>query len=131
LRPNPELLGPLALFCDVLFWDRALWTTCLDWLWTMILLISSPWVARITGVSHWHLSEVGVFASNFISFVAYCLSKRDTIVSKTVEFYSSQFPVCRNIKLNNWAEKFIKKETTWGIIATGIIQKWEKTQLRV
>jgi hypothetical protein len=24
-----------------------------DWLWTVILLISSSWVTRITGVSHW------------------------------------------------------------------------------
>jgi hypothetical protein len=25
------------------------------WLQTMTLLISAPWVVRITGVSHWHL----------------------------------------------------------------------------
>jgi hypothetical protein len=30
-------------------------TGCPGWLWTAILLISASWVARITGVSHWHL----------------------------------------------------------------------------
>jgi hypothetical protein len=34
------------------FWDRILWTICQGWLWIMILLISTSWVARITGVSH-------------------------------------------------------------------------------
>jgi hypothetical protein len=32
------------------FWIS--WTICPGWLWTMILLISASWVARITGVSH-------------------------------------------------------------------------------
>jgi hypothetical protein len=36
------------------FRDRVFWTICLAWLWTTILLISASWVARITGVSHWH-----------------------------------------------------------------------------
>jgi hypothetical protein len=31
-----------------------LWTVCPRWLWTTILLISASWVARITGMSHWH-----------------------------------------------------------------------------
>jgi hypothetical protein len=31
-----------------------LWTICLGWLQTSILLISASWVARITGVSQWH-----------------------------------------------------------------------------
>jgi hypothetical protein len=30
-----------------------LWTICLGWLWTSILLISASWIARITGVRHW------------------------------------------------------------------------------
>jgi hypothetical protein len=33
------------------FWDRVLWTICSGLLWTMILLISASWVARITGPS--------------------------------------------------------------------------------
>jgi hypothetical protein len=37
------------------FWDRVSWTICLGWLWTMNLLISASWVAKITDVSHWHL----------------------------------------------------------------------------
>jgi hypothetical protein len=30
-------------------------TICLSWLWTVILLISSSWVARIISMSHWCL----------------------------------------------------------------------------
>jgi hypothetical protein len=33
-------------------------TICWWWLWTMILLISAFWVARITGMSHWCLAEL-------------------------------------------------------------------------
>jgi hypothetical protein len=29
-----------------------LWTICINWLWTWILLISASWVAGITGASH-------------------------------------------------------------------------------
>jgi hypothetical protein len=29
-------------------------TDCQGWLQTMILMISASWVARITGMSHWH-----------------------------------------------------------------------------
>jgi hypothetical protein len=29
------------------------WTICLGWLQTVILLISSSWIARISGMSHW------------------------------------------------------------------------------
>jgi hypothetical protein len=37
------------------FGDRVLQTFCQGWLWTVSLLISASWVARITGVSHhWH-----------------------------------------------------------------------------
>jgi hypothetical protein len=32
-----------------------LWTICLGWLWTVILLISASRVARIKGMSHWSL----------------------------------------------------------------------------
>jgi hypothetical protein len=32
--------------------DRVSRTVCLGWLWTVILLISASWVARIIGVSH-------------------------------------------------------------------------------
>jgi hypothetical protein len=31
-----------------------LWTICLGWPQTAVLLISASWVARITGMSHWH-----------------------------------------------------------------------------
>jgi hypothetical protein len=36
------------------FRDRVSWTICPSWFWTMILLISASWVARITGMSHWY-----------------------------------------------------------------------------
>jgi hypothetical protein len=42
-----------ALFCVGCVQDRVLWTICLGWLWTVTLLISTSWVARFTGVSHW------------------------------------------------------------------------------
>jgi hypothetical protein len=47
-------LEPLhqPFFCDGIFQDRVSWTICLDWFWTVILLISASCVARITGVSH-------------------------------------------------------------------------------
>jgi hypothetical protein len=34
------------------FWESSWRTICLDWLQTLILLISASWVARVTGVSH-------------------------------------------------------------------------------
>jgi hypothetical protein len=46
----------LPFFCDGLFRDRVSRTICLGWLWTAILLFSATWVARITGMSHWHLA---------------------------------------------------------------------------
>jgi hypothetical protein len=36
------------------FWDRVSQTICPGWLWTVVLLISASWVARITGVRHQH-----------------------------------------------------------------------------
>jgi hypothetical protein len=43
-------------FYEGFFRDRVSWTVCSGWFWTLILLISVSWVARITGVSHWHLA---------------------------------------------------------------------------
>jgi hypothetical protein len=48
---------PPALFLWWVFQDMVSWTICPGWLRTMILLISASWVARITGVSHWHPIE--------------------------------------------------------------------------
>jgi hypothetical protein len=39
-------------FCVGYFQDWVLRTICPSWLWTAILLISAPWIARITGMSH-------------------------------------------------------------------------------
>jgi hypothetical protein len=40
-----------ALYVLGYFRDRVLQTICPGWIWTMILMISASWVARITGVS--------------------------------------------------------------------------------
>jgi hypothetical protein len=50
---------PPALFFVKFFSRWAHRTICLGWLWTVILLISASWVARITGVSHQHLAFLG------------------------------------------------------------------------
>jgi hypothetical protein len=47
-------------FCAGFFWDRVSPTICLGWLWTAMFLISASWVARITGVSCWHLAIWGL-----------------------------------------------------------------------
>jgi hypothetical protein len=48
---------PPILFCDGFFWDRVSRTICLGWLWTTILLISTSWIARITGAwFQWFIS---------------------------------------------------------------------------
>jgi hypothetical protein len=55
LNSGPILWAtPLAspFFCHECFRDRVLQTICLGLFWTLILLISAFWVARITGVSH-------------------------------------------------------------------------------
>jgi hypothetical protein len=46
------LTNPPALYCEGFFQDRVSRTICLGWLGTVILLISTSWVAKITGVSH-------------------------------------------------------------------------------
>jgi hypothetical protein len=53
-------LEPLhqPFFVEGFFRDRVSWIVCPGWLWTVILLISASWVARITGVSHWHLGHL-------------------------------------------------------------------------
>jgi hypothetical protein len=38
---------PPALFCIGCFQDRVSWTICQGWLWTVVLLISASWVARL------------------------------------------------------------------------------------
>jgi hypothetical protein len=55
LRATPWTTPP-ALSCSRFCRDRVWLTICLGWLWTLVLLISSSRVARITGRSHWHLA---------------------------------------------------------------------------
>jgi hypothetical protein len=52
----------------VFFWDRVSQTICLGWLQTAILLISTSWVARITGVSHQHPIRGGAGHKHFLCF---------------------------------------------------------------
>jgi hypothetical protein len=40
-----------STFCCDCFGDGVLWTTCLDWSWIVILLISASQLARIIGLS--------------------------------------------------------------------------------
>jgi hypothetical protein len=54
-----------SFFCDRFFQDRLSWTICPGWLWTAIHLISVSWVARIIGMSHWHLGNWQVFKAYF------------------------------------------------------------------
>jgi hypothetical protein len=54
--PSPWATPPAQFFVIGFFWDRVSWTIYPGWLWTVILLISASWVARITGVSHWCLA---------------------------------------------------------------------------
>jgi hypothetical protein len=42
----------LPFSSDNFFRDKVSWTVYLGWLQTMILLISAPWVARITNMNH-------------------------------------------------------------------------------
>jgi hypothetical protein len=67
---------PTAPFCEVFFCDKVWQTVCLDWLWTVILLISASWVARITGVSHQHSALTAIFISKYINY-----SERHTNIS--------------------------------------------------
>jgi hypothetical protein len=57
---------PWALFCVRYFQNRVLWTICLGWVWTMILLISATWVPRITGVSHQHLALLSILLVSYL-----------------------------------------------------------------
>jgi hypothetical protein len=49
------------IFVMGFFQARVSQTICLGWLWTSIPLISASWVARIAGVSHWHLAHYAYF----------------------------------------------------------------------
>jgi hypothetical protein len=60
---------PFFGVCDGFFQDRVSRTICLGWIWTMILLIAASWVARITGMNHWHLAWINFLTSCFL--VAY------------------------------------------------------------
>jgi hypothetical protein len=50
-----------GLFCFGYFQDRVSRTIFLGWIRTVILLISASQVARITGVSHQHLTTSPIF----------------------------------------------------------------------
>jgi hypothetical protein len=53
LRAN-TLSHSTSPFLWWVFFNIVSQTICLGWLWTAVLLISAPWVAGITGVSHLH-----------------------------------------------------------------------------
>jgi hypothetical protein len=60
---------PPVLFLWWVFGDRVTWTICPGWLQIVILLISPSWVARITGLSHWHPATHFVFKSFLLWFL--------------------------------------------------------------
>jgi hypothetical protein len=64
--------SPWATLPALFFWDRVSPTICLDWLRTMILLIFASWVARITGVRHWHPALLTIFFLKSGSVVHFC-----------------------------------------------------------
>jgi hypothetical protein len=78
---------PLALFCDDFFQDSVSCTIFLGWLWTLILLIFASWVARIIGVSHWHL------ACLFLSVEKLTMHWPLASSYKTLTFFSEKFYV--------------------------------------
>jgi hypothetical protein len=56
---KPPLEPHLGAFCSGYFEDGVLWTFCLSWPWTTVLLISASQAARISGVSHRCLTHWG------------------------------------------------------------------------
>jgi hypothetical protein len=66
---------PVILFCDGCFWDRVLQT-----IWTVILLMSASWVARIKDMSHWHPAKNVIYlklfhVKIFFQFILYSQKK--------------------------------------------------------
>jgi hypothetical protein len=57
-RCSTSWATPPALFCIGVFEIGFCKLFASGWLRTAILLISASWVARITGMSHWHLASV-------------------------------------------------------------------------
>jgi hypothetical protein len=58
--PSPWATPPV-LFLRKVFRDSVSWSIYLSWFWTVILLISASWVAKIIGVSHQRLATHLVF----------------------------------------------------------------------
>jgi hypothetical protein len=61
LEPLHQPPPPATIFCDGFFEIESWELFALCWFWAMILLISVSWVARNTGVSHWHLAALVIF----------------------------------------------------------------------
>jgi hypothetical protein len=45
-----------------------LWTIFSGWLWTMILLFSASWVARITGMSHYACLDIRILENQRLDY---------------------------------------------------------------
>jgi hypothetical protein len=58
---RPTWATPPALFCVGFSWVRVSGTICWGWLQTAIILVSASCVNRITGVSHQHPADLGMF----------------------------------------------------------------------
>jgi hypothetical protein len=71
--------------CDEIFWDRVSQSVSPGWLWTVSLLISTSWVARIIGMSHWCLTQTGSLIVILLQFELYTLSFLVSSISTKVD----------------------------------------------
>jgi hypothetical protein len=79
-RHSTTWATPLALVFYVgYFWEIVLWTICPSCLWTVVLLISASWVAKITGVRHWHMSSFRGFILCLLGSIAFGLWHNSTL----------------------------------------------------
>jgi hypothetical protein len=67
--PSPWATPP-ALFLWRVSQGGVLWTICMGWFRTVSLLIPASWIARITGMNHWHPA----CKSSIENFCVYVLS---------------------------------------------------------
>jgi hypothetical protein len=94
------------------FQDRVSKTICLGWLWTMILLISASWVARITDVSTGAWLKVPIFMlAHLVGILQYLLRskylcQRNKYSQKTRtcrEFNAALFMIRKNWTCHAWS----------------------------
>jgi hypothetical protein len=103
-----------------LWWEIGSRTICLDWLQTVILLISASWVARITGVSHRHPATLYYFYNVMpcvTSRLSHSESKGKLHNDLETLFRRSPERKCSNLPMSFkcWMDKLVGLETTKGL----------------